>query len=346
MRITETDVDDDADFARFHRVYAAANSEGRPYAATWPLRELRAAYRSPSSAHQRRAYQGIVDGRVVAVGELELPLRDNTTLAELDCGVAPEHRRRGYGRAMARHLRAEALGQGRRLAGCWVFGGRLDDAGALTARSPGSHFCAAIGLSERNTDVHRVLDLPVTGDLLDRLAAEAAPHHACYELIGWRDPCPAEHVAAYCRLKEAMVAEAPTGDLELQPERWDERRVREVEAELVAMGRTRHVVAAVAADGSIVAHNEVLHAEYDPGRLWNWDTLVLPGHRGHRLGLALKVANLQRLQPQHPDGRELHTLNAVQNAPMIAVNDQLGFRAVEVVGEWQGELAAMTAMTA
>ena len=41
--------------------------------------------------------------------------------------------------------------------------------------------------------------------------------------------------------------------------------------------------------------NELLHAAHDPGNACNWDTLVVPAHRGHRLGMALKVANLRSL---------------------------------------------------
>lgn len=342
VQIRRLDVDDDTDFELFHSVYEAANRAGRPYATTWPLVERRAAYRTPSSSNEQRAYLGSVGDRVVAVGELELPLTENVDHAELTCHVMPDRRRQGHGRAMARCLRAEALAAGRRLATAWVHGGVLDGSGQLEERSPGSHFCQAVGLQERNVDVHRVLDLPVPDQRLDRMAEAAAAHHQAYTIVSWTDPCPDVYVSAYCALKSVMNAEAPLGDLVLEPERWDEQRLRESEAELVAMGRTRHVVAAVDHEGTMVAHNEVLHAVHDPGRLWNWDTLVLPDHRGHRLGLALKVANLRLVQQAHPDGRELHTFNAVQNAPMIAVNDALGFRPVELTGEWQGDLDAMT----
>ena len=37
----------------------------------------------------------------------------------------------------------------------------------------------------------------------------------------------------------------------------------------------------------------------------------------------------------------MHTHNAAQNGPMIAVNDTLGFFAVEEVGEWQGDVAGL-----
>ena len=67
-------------------------------------------------------------------------------------------------------------------------------------------------------------------------------------------------------------------------------------------------------------------------------TVVHPEHRGHRLGLAIKLANIDVLARQAPDVRVIVTGNAAVNAPMIAVNDMMGF---EVVGEghfWQKHL--------
>jgi GNAT superfamily N-acetyltransferase len=69
-------------------------------------------------------------------------------------------------------------------------------------------------------------------------------------------------------------------------------------------------------------------------------TVVHPEHRGHRLGLAVKLANVDVLARQAPDVRVIVTGNAAVNAPMIAVNDMLGF---EVAGEghfWQKHLDA------
>ncbi len=37
----------------------------------------------------------------------------------------------------------------------------------------------------------------------------------------------------------------------------------------------------------------------------------------------------------------MHTHNAVQNGPMVAVNDALGFVPVEQVGEWQGDVTKL-----
>ena len=133
-----------------------------------------------------------------------------------------------------------------------------------------------------------------------------------------------------------MVSEAPMGDVEMDPEVWDESRLREEEAELAGMRRTRLSTFALAPDGEVAGFNELLHAAHDVANAYNWDTLVLPAHRGHRLGMALKVDNLRRFQRAFPDARRVHTQNAAQNGPMIAVNDAVGFVPVEQIGEWQG----------
>ena len=63
--------------------------------------------------------------------------------------------------------------------------------------------------------------------------------------------------------------------------------------------------------------------------------LVSPAHRGHRLGLALKVRNHTELQRSHSERRIVHTWNAEQNTAMNAVNAELGFRPVELAQELQ-----------
>ena len=64
-------------------------------------------------------------------------------------------------------------------------------------------------------------------------------------------------------------------------------------------------------------------------------TLVHPEHRGHRLGLAVKLANLEALAHEAPLVRRIVTGNARVNAPMIAVNDLMGFEVAGAGYFWQ-----------
>ena len=64
-------------------------------------------------------------------------------------------------------------------------------------------------------------------------------------------------------------------------------------------------------------------------------TLVSPEHRGHALGLAVKLANHRQIRAMFPDCRVLITGNADVNAAMNKVNDALGYREVERCVEMQ-----------
>jgi RimJ/RimL family protein N-acetyltransferase len=88
----------------------------------------------------------------------------------------------------------------------------------------------------------------------------------------------------------------------------------------------------------VVAYTDVATTIHEPGRAYQWGTLVRPDVRGHRLGLAVKVANLRLLQAERPDIEQLTTYNAEVNAHMGAVNDRLGFAPVGRLGEFQRRL--------
>jgi hypothetical protein len=80
---------------------------------------------------------------------------------------------------------------------------------------------------------------------------------------------------------------------------------------------------------------ELFFPTHDQVNAFQSGTLVAPAHRGHRLGLALKVLNHLELQRSRTEPRVLHTWNAEQNTAMNAVNAALGYQPVELTEEWQ-----------
>lgn len=73
--------------------------------------------------------------------------------------------------------------------------------------------------------------------------------------------------------------------------RLDVARIRGLEAAVAGQGRTRLGAGAVTADGTMVAFTELVIPRSAPEQVYQWDTLVLAEHRGHRLGTLVKLAN-------------------------------------------------------
>ena len=138
-----------------------------------------------------------------------------------------------------------------------------------------------------------------------------------------------------------MSTDVPVGDQELDEEIWDESRVRALEAGLAAQNRAKVSTAARhAATGRLVGYTEVVVPLGAPAWSWQHDTLVMREHRGHGLGLAMKVANLRAVAERHPGVRSISTWNAAENAPMIAVNDEMGFEVVAHSSSGCGTIAS------
>jgi hypothetical protein len=76
--------------------------------------------------------------------------------------------------------------------------------------------------------------------------------------------------------------------------------------------------------------------QYDPA--YQWDTIVLRDHRGHRLGMLAKVINLRMLLREVPEARRVVAWNAESNTHMVAINDAIGFQPVERLAEWVYEI--------
>jgi RimJ/RimL family protein N-acetyltransferase len=174
--------------------------------------------------------------------------------------------------------------------------------------------------------VRRGLSLPLDPAHADALRHRAEASPAGYSLLTFPDRWPDAFLADRCELGRRMSTDVPVGEQQLDEEEWDEARVRAIEARLAAQDRAKVTTAARHdATGRLVGFTEVVVPLGAPESSWQHDTLVMREHRGHGLGLAMKVANLWAVTERHPRVRTISTWNAGENAPMIAVNEKMGF---------------------
>ena len=310
----------------------AGQSAGRidPYETSYA--EWVHAVGAASSAERFEAVGAFRDGACVGAAAIILPLLDNTQLAIFLVLVPPSQRRRGVGGALVEHLGSLARAEGRRT---WYAQVRLPAGAEETADT---RFATRHGFTLRNTQIRRQARLPLPAEQMAELEAYAAERADGYRVVSWSGACPQEYVEQYAYLRGLISTEAPSGDLNVEQSRWDVARQRENEERTTAQGRRIYVSAAVAPDGTLAGHTRIYVAGQAPQRAVQGGTLVLRDHRGHRLGLAVKLANLRALLAAEPEVNRIDTENAEQNAPMVAVNVRLGFEIVENMREYQRDV--------
>lgn len=258
---------------------------------------------------------------------LRLPDKENATMAFCTLVVAPHARRCGTGSALLDHC----VGQARKA-------GRSRVAGAARDDSPGAAFAAAAGARGGIADVYRVLTIDsALPARLAELRPAAEDRAAGYSLVSWLAPAPAEYLDQLGRIHSTM-ADAPR-DAGVEPQVWDAERIRQSEQVMAEHRLTCYAIAARhEATGELAALTEMCTEPDTPDWAFQQITAVLPRHRGHRLGLLLKIAMLEWLLEREPAVRRIETGNAGANAHMIVINEQLGFTVGGVSRDWELEL--------
>ncbi len=291
-------------------------------------------FRHPWPGEVETGWVAQVAGRVVGGGGLCLPTLDNQQTALGEILVAPEHRRRGIGRALLEHLRAEATRQGRvRLIAT------VDQPLDPAAPDPGGRFAAASAAVLALVGPRRRLDVgSVDPAVLAQLDEQSRAKSRGYSLVQWVGATPQRWLDDMAYLPGRMSTAAPLDDLTWDAEAFDAARMQARDATCLACGLHSVTSGAVDGTGRLVAFTQIVG--YATARWYaeQWDTIVAPEHRGHRLGTLVKVANLQLARAQRPELRVIDTSNADSNPYMVGINEAMGFRPYRRMGEWQLDL--------
>jgi GNAT superfamily N-acetyltransferase len=326
LLIRPLDAANDADMDGFQDVYAASELAEDPDAALYS-REDGIAMMTSGNASVFDAFGAFDGDRMVGESILTGSLRDNLELGQVLLWVDPAHRQRGVGGRLLDHLEEHALTvRGRRILRCQA---RVGDGMKRNQRFAEQH-----GYSLVMTEIERRLPLPADPAVLGRLADDAAPYHEGYEIRAFVGRVAPELLQSYVDIQNMLIVEAPHGDLEVEAAG---HTVEDLEAryrEAAEAGRTS--VAAVAVrDGAVVAYAHGSVAGGEARHVDQYGTLVHPDHRGHRLGMAVKCAQLRAISERFPEKAYIQTSNAEVNAHMVAINVALGFEIHQVWGEFE-----------
>lgn len=268
-------------------------------------------------------------GAAAGAGRLSMPLRDNLHFADLELDVHPDHRRQGVGSALLQAMEEAAAEHGRTSL-------RSESSVRIDDPDPAEPFARGRGYRNAQVDVRSDLEVPDDLDaLLVPLEQEATRFAGDYDVLTWWEDVPMEWREERARCAVHMSTDAPAGDVDVEQEDWDADRIATLLEQLHAQGRRlMETVAVHRPTGRLAAFTDLVVPQHLPTMAFQWDTLVIAEHRGHRLGQLIKAANLRALRQALPGVQRICTWNAASNAPMLRVNRAMGFRPVGRTTEW------------
>lgn len=257
---------------------------------------------------------------------LELPQYDNVASVVMELTVHPPARRRGVGISLLNHAITRTIATGRKvLITEATMGGQTE---RFLRRSG-----ATLGVIER---WQKLAVEPGSGEVWNKLLNDALPYAHGYRIVRWGSITPEKYTAGMAALRARMSTDAPHEQLEWTAENWSSERIRQWDKAVTEWGRRCYTTVAVdQVSGGVAAYTTLSYAKEDPAIAWQWNTLVDPAHRGHKLGTVIKAENLAFALEREKETSTIVTSCAESNAPMNSINYAFGFRPSYRLGRWQ-----------
>ena len=283
--------------------------------------------------------------RMVGVARYEIEPGDEPQTAWLMVDVLPGARRAGVGSALSAKLQSIAAADGIRKAIVYAVspygaGDRLvAPTGFGSVPSENAEVRFLLGKGYRLEQVVRGSRLALPADVSAQLAAGIEIAGSDFAVHFWVDRTPARWWEEMAFLRQLMSTEEPDAGLDEPEDVWTVDRLVANEERLSESPRTLVTAAVEHVPSASIAGFTTLSVPTELDRtISQEDTLVRREHRGHRLGMLLKLANLaevQRLFPGHP---AVITFNAEENRHMLDVNEAVGFVPIGYEGAWRKDL--------
>ena len=284
---------------------------------------------------------------VIGVATLDLPMADNPRLADLSIAVRPDRRGEGIGSALHAAALELARGLGRTTFQSWTWerphppDGVAElqaetGSGVVDATSRQARFLTRHGYVLGQVESISRLQLPERKALSLQRRTALASTPAGYEVLTHHGRTPEELLDDVAMLSHAMAADVPTGAMDLEDEAWDAGRVRDSDDQWELANRdqvqtfVRHL-----RSGHLVGFTRLFLDRSHPEVAAQWETLVVGAHRGHGLGMLMKVVNHAAAAAVWPEVSRLITGNASENSHMLSINTALGYRPYAASGFWE-----------
>lgn len=321
----------DAELRAQYELFTAVEEEAVPDDVRLPFAYWEGWIRISPPARKTFAWQAYdADGLVGFSYLLFWEEEANQHMASFWLDVRRGSRRRGIATRLLEPLVSTARAHGRTVLDA-VAHPRIDGSAAFLESRGGRHVFTG------RTNVLRMADLDL--GLLHQWVDRAKERAADYELEWLESPIADDRIDAVVAARHIMNT-APREEFDAEDDVFTVELYRAEEAALAARQADHWILAAThRGTGEIAGYTEMTLPRLWPERGIQGDTGVDPAHRDRGLGRWLKAAMALRLVDERPAVQSIVTGNAASNAPMLGINDAMGFRCVEEHPQYQIKVA-------
>jgi mycothiol synthase len=322
----------DAELSALHAVEIPIAAEIRSNRMPRPIDSYMAFARNLPSQFADHAWLAeTAEGAPVACGFCWSNAAGDQRVMQCDLAVRRDRRRQGIGSQLFDRICRTTADEGRSLLTWETFDGV--PAGEAFSRRLGAQPARVNRISElRLAEVN----WPMV-EAWSRAGPVRAPGYRLEMIDGvFPEELRADAVTFHHIMQTAPREALDVGDVLIGPE-----DIAEIDRALLEAGRLRWTALMRDGTGICVGGTEVSFEPSDPALVLQQNTGIDPAHRGLGLAKWAKAAMLERIQREHPEAQTVRTGNASSNAPMLAINDALGFTVIGSRTEWQGEVSRL-----
>ena len=237
----------------------------------------------------------------------------NKFLMQFNLELLPEYRRKGIGtKALSKVCEFAKDNQKQILI-------------ANSSEDDGKAFLKTIGAHVAQSGVENRLDLEKVNWKMVSEWAEAGPKRSPGTELKLVSTIPEEIIEKYSKVYTETMNQQPMGDLEIDDIIHTPELLREMQKRWTSLGRKHLTYMTIEPNGDISGLTEVLYRPEKENMIEQLLTGVQENYRGKGLGKWLKAQMLLKVKEEFPQITIVSTGNATTNAPMISINDRLGF---------------------